>query len=47
MVIPCVGWNTQGNRLGFGGGAYDSTLANFSGKKIGIAWEMGEIKSKI
>ncbi|MBI3230551.1 MAG: 5-formyltetrahydrofolate cyclo-ligase [Burkholderiales bacterium] len=27
LIIPCVGHNAQGNRLGYGGGFYDRTLA--------------------
>lgn len=27
LLIPCLGWNTAGYRLGYGGGFYDRTLA--------------------
>ena len=27
LIIPCLGWNTAGYRLGYGGGFYDRTLA--------------------
>ena len=27
IIMPCVGFDAQGNRLGFGGGFYDQTLA--------------------
>ncbi|MFZ6640103.1 5-formyltetrahydrofolate cyclo-ligase [Undibacterium sp. TC4M20W] len=27
LVIPCLGWNAAGYRLGYGGGFYDRTLA--------------------
>jgi 5,10-methenyltetrahydrofolate synthetase len=43
LLVPCVGYNPQGYRLGYGGGYYDRTLAALwdDGKKpmtIGIAW---------
>jgi 5-formyltetrahydrofolate cyclo-ligase len=42
-LIPCVGYNPQGYRLGYGGGYYDRTLAalrlQYKGVvAIGIAW---------
>lgn len=27
LIIPCLGWNQAGYRLGYGGGFYDRTLA--------------------
>ncbi|PXX42460.1 5-formyltetrahydrofolate cyclo-ligase [Undibacterium pigrum] len=27
LLIPCLGWNAEGYRLGYGGGFYDRTLA--------------------
>lgn len=27
LIIPCLGWNAAGYRLGYGGGFYDRTLA--------------------
>ena len=39
LLIPCVGFNRQGNRLGYGGGFYDRTLANTPRPlTIGIAY---------
>lgn len=46
LLVPLVGWNTKGHRLGFGGGYYDKYLLNFSGIKIGIGWESGRIEDK-
>jgi 5-formyltetrahydrofolate cyclo-ligase len=44
LFVPCVGFDTDGYRLGYGGGYYDRTLAAFraAGKvpvTIGIAYE--------
>jgi len=43
LLIPCVGFDAHGYRLGYGGGYYDRTLAAWPGKTppvtIGIAWE--------
>ena len=43
LLIPCVGFDGDGYRLGYGGGYYDRTLAAWSGiakpVTIGIAYE--------
>lgn len=40
LLIPCVGFNEQGFRLGYGGGFYDRTLAAASRPRaIGIGYE--------
>lgn len=39
LVIPCLGWNADGYRLGYGGGFYDRTLASTPRPlAIGIAY---------
>ncbi len=42
LLIPCVGFNAGGYRLGYGGGWFDRTLANYQAHdrplKIGIAF---------
>ena len=43
LVIPCVGFDTRGYRLGYGGGYYDRTLArDVPGPRpmlaLGVAW---------
>lgn len=40
LLIPCVGFNEQRYRLGYGGGFYDRTLAQ-AGRPVtvGIAYE--------
>jgi len=41
LFIPCVGYNADGFRLGYGGGFYDRTLAETpKPKTIGIAYRM-------
>jgi 5-formyltetrahydrofolate cyclo-ligase len=43
LVIPCVGFDTDRYRLGYGGGYYDRTLADWPGglapATIGVAFE--------
>ncbi|MGF6596558.1 5-formyltetrahydrofolate cyclo-ligase [Paraburkholderia sp. GAS448] len=43
LLIPCVGFDEDGYRLGYGGGYYDRTLARWPGKTrpvtVGIAYE--------
>lgn len=43
VVLPAVAFDKAGNRLGRGKGFYDRTLKNFSGKKIGICFEVALI----
>lgn len=40
IIAPCVGFNRDNFRLGYGGGFYDRTLAKFSAaRSIGVAYE--------
>lgn len=38
IIIPMVGFNSQGYRIGQGGGYYDRYLKVYSGLKIGLAY---------
>ena len=40
FVIPAVAYDTEGHRLGRGKGFYDQALAEFTGKKIGVCFNM-------
>ena len=43
ILIPCVGFNSQGYRLGYGGGFYDRTLAGLpAAVTAGIAYAIAE-----
>ena len=43
LVVPCVGFNAHGYRLGYGGGYYDRTLAtNAPPRTVGIAYAVCE-----
>jgi 5,10-methenyltetrahydrofolate synthetase len=42
LLIPCVGFNRNKIRLGYGGGFYDRTLAPLSRPRtVGIAYSCG------
>jgi 5-formyltetrahydrofolate cyclo-ligase len=40
MLVPCVGFNDQGYRIGYGGGYFDRTLATKKALTIGVAFEL-------
>jgi 5,10-methenyltetrahydrofolate synthetase len=43
LLLPCVGFNAQRYRLGYGGGYYDRTLAvERPPRTVGIAYAIGE-----
>jgi 5-formyltetrahydrofolate cyclo-ligase len=43
LVVPCVGFNAHGYRLGYGGGYYDRTLAvKAPPRTVGIAYAICE-----
>ena len=41
LLVPCLGFNPQGYRLGYGGGFYDRTLARYQPRPqtLGIAYQ--------
>jgi 5-formyltetrahydrofolate cyclo-ligase len=47
LLIPCVGFDRQRYRLGYGGGYYDRTLAARSVKPVavGVAFDCGRVQS--
>ncbi len=46
IIIPCVGFDSNNYRLGYGGGYYDRTLVNFKdAKKIGVCYEACRVKN--
>jgi 5,10-methenyltetrahydrofolate synthetase len=47
LLLPMIGWDEAGHRLGYGGGFFDSTLASFEKGPvvIGIGYELGRLPS--
>lgn len=39
LLIPCVGINLEGKRLGYGKGYYDRYCASYKGLKVGICYK--------
>jgi 5,10-methenyltetrahydrofolate synthetase len=44
LLIPCVGFDVRGWRLGYGGGYYDRTLSTAPVAAIGIGYDCSEIE---
>ncbi|HPW53560.1 MAG TPA: 5-formyltetrahydrofolate cyclo-ligase [Erysipelotrichaceae bacterium] len=44
IVVPCVGFDRNKNRLGHGKGYYDKYLQDFTGKKFTPAFEVQKLK---
>lgn len=40
VIVPCVGFDEKRNRLGYGGGYYDTFLKDCKAVKIGVAFEI-------
>jgi 5-formyltetrahydrofolate cyclo-ligase len=51
LLVPCVGFDAEGYRLGYGGGYYDRTLAAWPGDAlpvtVGIAYEACRIEDGV
>jgi 5-formyltetrahydrofolate cyclo-ligase len=47
LVVPLVGFDAQGYRLGYGGGFYDRTIASMTTKPrtIGVGFELGRLET--
>jgi 5,10-methenyltetrahydrofolate synthetase len=47
LLIPPIGFDAQGYRLGYGGGYFDRTLASLDPQplKIGVAFELSRIET--
>lgn len=48
FLIPPIGFDARGYRLGYGGGYFDRTLAGFGARqplKVGVAYEMSRIET--
>lgn len=44
LVVPCLGFDPAGWRIGYGGGFYDRTLAQRPCPTVGIAWDEGQVR---
>jgi 5,10-methenyltetrahydrofolate synthetase len=46
LLVPCLGFNPQGYRLGYGGGFYDRTLARHTPRPqtLGIAYQCLQVQ---
>ncbi len=43
LVMPCLGFDPRGYRLGYGAGFYDRTLAALGAAGIGVAFDAAEV----
>ncbi len=49
LVVPCLGFDRRGFRLGYGGGFYDRTLVSLAAdggpppRTVGVAWDAAEL----
>lgn len=43
VLVPCVGIDIRGNRLGYGGGFYDRFLADYLGEKMGVVYDFQRV----
>jgi 5-formyltetrahydrofolate cyclo-ligase len=47
VLVPMIGWDEAGYRLGYGAGFFDRTLVSFAKKPvvIGVSYELGKMKT--
>jgi len=47
MLVPMLGWDEAGYRLGYGAGFFDRTLASLTTKRvvIGVSYELGKLRT--
>jgi 5-formyltetrahydrofolate cyclo-ligase len=43
IVVPCVGFDKNANRLGHGQGYYDKFLQDYQGRKFSVAFEVQKL----
>ena len=44
LIVPCVGFDARGYRLGYGGGHYDRTLARRPIAAVGVGYDACELE---
>ena len=47
VIVPCVGFDENCYRIGYGGGYYDRFLSDFKVKKIGVCYETTKVDEVI
>ena len=47
VIVPCVGFDEEGYRIGYGGGYYDRFLSDFKVKKIGVCFQATKVDKVI
>lgn len=45
LIVPCVGFDARGYRLGYGGGHYDRTLARRPVAAVGVGYDACELEA--
>lgn len=45
LIVPMVAFDSNHNRLGYGGGYYDRYLKNYAGKVIGLAFSFQQTEA--
>ena len=45
VIVPMLGFDVNKNRIGYGGGFYDRTLAKLDCLKVGVAFEFQKVQN--